>query len=515
MAAATYATNLTDITLAATTTGFTAIGGGGALAAETDFSIQADTCVSKATATTWDTAGTPRGGAMFNAGAGLTIPTDGAVLTWIYWWGPGVLATKANGGAEISIGNLTTAYKGWYVTGSDDWAFGGWRCYPVAPSLAADRTVGSPTATLQYFGWVANVGVTVAIGRGNPYGIDAIRYGRCDLVVTNGDLPNGYATFLGAADWDNTSTRRLGLLTPRDGAYYMQGLFQIGSSGTAADFRDSNRAIFIQNTEKVTANFNTIEVLNASTRVDWTSVSITALGTVSKGRFLATANADINIESCTFTDLGVFTFQSNSTALTSTFRRCGIVTQDGATITGCTFDAASGTTALIANSVSAVTNCDFISSGTGYAIEGFSTAGDYTVSSNTFTGYGSTGTANAALRVTATSGIVNINAPGGTTYHSAGATVNIISGQRTLTLTGIVSGSDVVILTAGTETELANIDANVGSTYAYSYTYSAATFIDVCVYKAGYVPFTVRNYLLADGDGSLPISQVLDRNYLS
>jgi hypothetical protein len=209
-----------------------------------------------------------------------------------------------------------------------------------------------------------------------------------------------------------------------------------------------------------------------------------------------------------------FTFLSNSTVLTSIFRRCGIVTQGGATFTGCTFAAATGTKALIASNVGAVTSCDFISSGTGYAIEGFATAGDYTVSTNTFTGYGSTGTANAALRVTATTGTVNINAPGGTTYHSAGATVNIISGQRTLTLTGIVSGSDIVILTAGTTTELANIDANAGSTYAYSYTYSANTYIDVCVYKAGYVPFTVRNYLLADGDGSLPISQVLDRNYV-
>jgi hypothetical protein len=190
------------------------------------------------------------------------------------------------------------------------------------------------------------------------------------------------------------------------------------------------------------------------------------------------------------------------------------VTQDGATITGCTFDAASGTTALISNSVSAVTDCTFVSSGTGYAIEGFATAGDYTVSTNSFTGYGSTGTANAALRVTATSGIVNINAPGGTTYHSAGATVNIISGQRTLTLTDIVSGSDVVILVAGTETELANIDANVGSTYAYSYTYAAATFVDICVYKAGYVPFASRDNLLTDGDAPFKVTQIEDRNYL-
>ena len=110
MAAASYATNLTDLTLAAATTGFTAIGGGGAITAETDFSIQDTTCISKATAATWDTAGTARGGVIYNSGAARTIPTDGAVLTWIYWWGPGVLATKANGGAEIIFGNLSTAY---------------------------------------------------------------------------------------------------------------------------------------------------------------------------------------------------------------------------------------------------------------------------------------------------------------------------------------------------------------------------------------------------------------------
>jgi hypothetical protein len=211
--------------------------------------------------------------------------------------------------------------------------------------------------------------------------------------------------------------------------------------------------------------------------------------------------------------MNTFSFLSNSTILSSIFRRCGIVTQGGATFTGCTFTRATGTTALVASNVGAVTSCDFISSGTGYAIEGFSTAGDYSVATNTFTGYGSTGTTNAALRVTATTGTVNINAPGGTTYHSAGATVNIISGQRTLTLTGIVSGSDIVITTSDTNTERANIDANAGSTYAFSYTYAANDYIDVKVMKEGYVPFVVYDYLLADGDGSLPISQIFDRNF--
>lgn len=35
----------------------------------------------------------------------------------------------------------------------------------------------------------------------------------------------------------------------------------------------------------------------------------------------------------------------------------------------------------------------------------------------------------------------------------------------TLTLTGLVSGSDIVILQAGTETERVNVDSNAGSSY--------------------------------------------------
>lgn len=464
MAAPSYATNLADITLAATTTGFTAVGGGGAITAETDFSIQDTTCVSKATSATWDTAGTPRGGVLYNAGSGLTIPTDGAVLTWIYWWGPGVLATKASGGAELNFGNSTTAYYGQYVTGSDDWQFGGWRCYPVDPNLTPrDRTQGSPSGTWQYFGWQANVGVANSIGKGNPYGIDAIRYGRCDLVITQGDLANGYATFLGAADWDNTSTRRLGLLIPRDGAYYQQGLFQIGTSGTSCDFRDSNRAIFVQNTEKVSSNFNKIEVRNASTRVDWTSVSITALGTVARGNFeVVDAAADVNIDSCTFTDMGTFVFGSGSTILSSTFRRCKQITANSAIFTSCVFDKGVDAATISAASTTDITDCTFISDGGNHAVDlgtvSSTTSMDW---DNVLSGYaasdGSSG--NEAIKVSVASGqTLTINVGTGystpSIYNTGSGSVSVVSGSvsATLTVTNVsgtaVSGAQVLVKAA-------------------------------------------------------------------
>lgn len=83
----------------------------------------------------------------------------------------------------------------------------------------------------------------------------------------------------------------------------------------------------------------------------------------------------------------------------------------------------------------------------------------------------------------------------------------------TLALTGLVSGSDIVVLAAGTETERVNVDANAGTTY--SYVYSAVEAVDIGVFKAGYVPFYIRNYTLSASDSSLPVAQVADRNYLA
>lgn len=83
----------------------------------------------------------------------------------------------------------------------------------------------------------------------------------------------------------------------------------------------------------------------------------------------------------------------------------------------------------------------------------------------------------------------------------------------TLTLTGLVSGSDVVVRAAGTGTILASVDSNAGTTWAYIYETPVA--IDVDVIKAGYVPKPLlRNYTPSAQDSSLPVSQLLDRNYL-
>lgn len=81
----------------------------------------------------------------------------------------------------------------------------------------------------------------------------------------------------------------------------------------------------------------------------------------------------------------------------------------------------------------------------------------------------------------------------------------------TLTLTGLVSGTDVVILEAGTSTILESVDSNPGTTW--DYTYTVLQNVDIGILKAGYVPLYIRNYTLGAIATNLPIAQTLDRNY--
>jgi hypothetical protein len=84
---------------------------------------------------------------------------------------------------------------------------------------------------------------------------------------------------------------------------------------------------------------------------------------------------------------------------------------------------------------------------------------------------------------------------------------------NTVTFTGLQTGSDVFIYEAGTTTVLGSVDAN--GTSSWGYTYSGADTIDVGVFKAGYIPFYIRNLSLTTTDSSIPVAQVIDRAYLT
>ena len=87
-------------------------------------------------------------------------------------------------------------------------------------------------------------------------------------------------------------------------------------------------------------------------------------------------------------------------------------------------------------------------------------------------------------------------------------------GTATLTLQGLPTGTDLVVLAAGTATVLAQVDAYAGTSYPYAYSfYSGDTVVDIGFIKTGYVPFYIRNLTLPKGNALLPIALTLDRNF--
>jgi hypothetical protein len=519
MAAAAYTTDLVDIIAEmGSSTGWSLIstGGGGASSfsvPETDDFVQGANCISR---NPWTSASTR--GMVYSSAE--TVAAGDAVFFWVKADVAQALDTKANGGIQLCIGNSTSALKLYYIDGSDTYAFGGWRCVPIDPTVAQSALLGAPSAVTSFFGARWSVPVS-GPSKGFPYKLDAIRKGRT-LQAVSGDLGNGYATFLAAATFQGDLTRQWGLLQLQNGFYLSQGLLLLGTAATAVDFRDEGRTVFIAATDFAPSAFNTFEVRNAASRVDWTGISFKALGTVSKGRLITTDNATINIGGCTFTNMGTFGFLSALVATSTVWTGCGQITNAGGKMLDCSVIGYSGvanTSALVWN-VATDTNTRlngtvFTAPATlTHAIElGLSSPLAITLTDVGFVGYSASNNVNdSAIHVKRTTGTVTITISGGTvpSYRTDGATV-VISSGATVTFTGLPTGTDVVILTAGTGTVLDQVDAHPSTSYAWAY--SGTPLVDVGFIKPGKQIFYLRNLQLASSNSSIPVTLQNDRSY--
>jgi len=528
MAAPSYTTDLADISTCESSTSWTEPTGftAGTLAAETDYWIQTPGsgtthCISKS----MGASAPASSGAIFDSGSGKTIPSPGAFMIWLFFGAPNALASQASGGMQIFCGSSGANFQQWYVRGADTYPYGGWVCVPVDPSVSESTHTGTPSGTKQFFGAAAYI-PSIAVSKGSPFGVDVVRYGRCEARIADGSTADGYATFAGLVATNDIEANRWGLLQSVQGGYLMQGLIVLGYS-TACDFRDSNKNIFIANTEKVVSNFNAIEVRQAGSRVDMNAVSITSLGTTSRGNWITTDNADINIDGCTFTDMGTFGYLSNSTINTSTFRRCNLITQGGATFNGCTIDSTNDSAkAMIASNPATISNCTFISSGTKHAIE-ITTPGTYTFANNSFTGYAtSNGSTGNEVIYNNSSGAVTLNVTGTGTgtisYMNGSGATTTVSSSASLTInivdetgTAITANSEVTVVKNSDTSILFEEDGIVDGSTTYSYSSGGGTVVYINVFNvAGYQPKTVNNYTLpSSGTTTLTIQLDTERFY--
>ena len=271
------------------------------------------------------------------------------------------------------------------------------------------------------------------------------------------------------------------------------------------------------------------------------------------------ANQTLNLYGCSLSEMKSAALASTSSLRGCVFDNFGNITTNGATIDGCTFQnmrtapPIGATYGLVVTVAGPMTNCkfvncapavfwnvaadpntrlddsSFISGGTGHGLKfGSNTPGDPTeISLNNviFSGYGGTPGSNLVEESGSTDAaiwnnsgkhlIINILGTGTTPSvrnSGAGSTTTIVAGQKTLTLTGLIVNSEVRIYAHGTINELGGVE-NSGTSFQYSYTYAAETYVDIVVHKEDRIYYRIENYLLANTDASLPITQQFDRQY--
>ncbi len=521
MAAPIVTTDLLDITLAETVTGWTALGGGASgLAIGADFAMQGTNCVDKQVSLS-------EKGQVFNFGTTITPGTNTHFYTWVFLATPGVSATLANRGLTVAIGTTTTAYTQFHVEGSDTYGGVGrvGKCYPVrynttATSSAAQRLyrtlVGTPGANPQYFGSVSNILGSV---KGSNLGVDAIRYGT-GIFHVEGDTTTPI-TFSGSAAVNDAIANRFGVFTFTGGtSYELQGRYVVGqnSSGstTASYFADSGKAVQFVDTPHSLTDFSQIIIDHPRTTASFSNISFVAGGTNNPGRFIVNNSASYCLlNSCTFDRTGITRLQPRTFVDTSIWNTAGVVSQSGATIDGSTFNQ----TTLLSDRPDLVSNCSFLgrlnSSGSHGII--VTRTGSFAFSGNTFENFGGNNTTSASLYnnsggqvtmsiVAGTGGDTPtfFNSPGSSTLiiNAVSFTINIIDANGV----AITSPCEVTIVRESDVSVLFSEESVVSGTsqYLYNYTTNTPVYINI-LNVTSYEPKTVSGVTLTSTSQTISI----------
>lgn len=464
----------------------------------------------------------------------------------------------ANGGIMIYMGNGTNA-GAWKVGGADRSPFRhdegptGWQC----PALDTTNLPASPlsrvgTAASVNFATIERVGTTVnsliaAPGMNATYIVDIIRIldvaqnDGCALTViggTSGD-PGTFRDMV-LADRGTGSLQAHGVIRELGaGAYGCQAPLRFGAAtgSTSSWFEDKNVSFVFENRGFRNTLYKIV------IRDNGTGTTTFKLGDKVGSGVTATGNNGVTItappgvgasfDSQTDTNVtDVFIYGSTINGFNNgirlggsaqefignTVNNSGTIFTSGSLMYNCNINTSIASSSLYWNinvdPNGVLDGTSFLGSGSSHAIEfGPNTPATSSLTNVFFDNYGADATPSAsiynnsgkALQITI-AGLGDIP----TVRNGTGASTTIIAGLTQVTLTGIVSGSEVRILEAGTATELAGQE-NVLSSFSFSL--SSGTFIDIVVHNIQYEYLRINNFEVPATDTSIPIEQRFDRNY--
>ncbi len=417
---------------------------------------------------------------------------------WLNYASIGFLQTQANGGIRLFIQDTGGAIGYWYLGGIDTYD-GGWvlltvDCDRAFDSGSANRTIinrvgftlnltGAPrNATNTWWDYlVRGNGMTITGGTsGDPVTLN-------DIALA--DAAAGY-----------------GAVRRQNGVFFVNTNLTFGSASNIY-FQDTNQIVVFEN-QPVDADLYKIEALGAGTTSFKLTNSVVKSASTNTRFDLLLGNAaleTLEFSGNTIVNADAVEFKTGQSVTGSVFQGCNQIVPAGASFTDNTVRGSTDTGgALLWPDSTSVQDCAFV--GNANAIE-IATTGTKDFVGITFDGN--------TVDINNTSGAaVTVNVSGGGTASgvtSSGSAVTV-QASATLTLTGVVDGSEVRIFAAGTTTELYGLE-NKAAGVDPSYSYTSPQPVDIVVHNVDYNYLRLENYSLQANDASLPIAQVIDRNY--
>jgi hypothetical protein len=422
--------------------------------------------------------------------------TNKHIRLWFSYAAPGAINSMANGGIRLHVVTSTgTMY--WNLGGSDTYG-GGWTLLTVDTSRAPDSGSGS-RASVTAVGFTLNL---TAAPRNATNTWWAYLVSGNGMTITGGTAGDPIKlSDIFAAD----NAAGYGALQRANGVYFASTDLTIGGA-TATYFEDEGQILVFEN-QPVNADLYKLSAAGATTSFKLRNSVLKSASIATRFDLLMNAAglSAFEFSGNTVANADSTLFKSGQTVSGSVFQGCNQIQPAGASFTDNTVRGSTDTLgALLWPDGSSVQNCTFSDNARAVQLA--------TTGSKDFVGIALSGN---TTDLNNTSGsAVTVNVSGGGTASGVTSTGSAVSVQSaaTLTLTGIVDGSEVRIYAAGTQTELYGVEAkSSGVDPAYSYTTPQP--VDIVVHNVAYQYYRLANFNLASSDASLPFSQVFDRNY--
>lgn len=486
---------------------------------------------------------------LYTSGSSYNFNTTHAgryIALWVNMLAGGLMRTRgfstSEPGLAICLKDSNGTYAYYAVDGSDTYP-GGWVRYVIDPTKEPTYVTAGTVA-----GWAS------AIAAGT-YTVDVIGM-YCNTRPNTAKFDNlviDCIDIIGSLDITGTTVSSLfeeipsqdagnlyGMVTQKAGIYYARGLLKLASTGSASTLADTGKVVVFENPVYLNSSLSEVECLNDA-QMGIQCVSGTAACSITFGTKVGSGTSAVGTAGMTFLAEGsnsdpVFDFSPGSGTLTvnlyaGKIEGFGSITHDpdageivGTSITasgelipttlrlqGMVFADAAGDALRWVSGID-IGDCRFLNNtrAVHHTAVGSVSYDGLLFSGNTYDVY-----------LSATTGTLTVNPTNGanpsTSLADGSSSVSIVTGQRTVTITGVPTGAEwrlyVEDVTAGIigSTELDGAETHGGGNITYSYTYSTDTDVVIQVIATGYEEF-LRYFTLVDADQTQAVDLKVDLN---